>query len=527
MKQPEPEEVKSTILAHLDTIPTDNVHIEVGFFGGTFTGISKKLQIKYLQVADDFLKVGRIHGIRLSTRPDYIDHEVLELLKTYHVSTIELGAQSLDEEVLILAGRGHTVADIEKACSQIHKWGFDLGLQMMTGLPGDTPEKALATAKRIIALGASNTRIYPTLVIKGTELEQLWRKGLYKPQSLDEAITLVARLLEVFHDGGVEVIRVGLHPSEDLVSGKDLLDGPFHVSFRQLAETELWKGKLKPLMEIHPKDSEIQIPVSCDDLNNAIGYNSSNRNMLLEHFRKVDFITTIDNNTNKPLIITDHRLPLPAKNALKRVGNLVLLSTDNQVYRSISGHPDIFICQAPEGIVIAPCISNIIREEWKASGLNVVKGKEDPGLKYPASARYNAVITDELIIHNSKITDPAIIETFSGRRCLHVNQGYTRCNLLALSNNRFITSDKGIEKALLAEKKEVLIVDPEPVTLKGQKHGFFPGCCGIFESKVYIAGSLKYHHQGQLISDFFVHSSIQVVELYDGRLADVGGILFV
>ena len=527
VKQPEPDEVKSTILAHLDTFPSDDVHIEVGFFGGTFTGITKTLQVKYLKIADDFLKEGRIHGIRLSTRPDYIDADILELLKTYHVSTIELGAQSLDEEVLVLAGRGHTVADIEKACSLIHDWGFDLGLQMMTGLPGDTPEKSLMTARRIIELGASNTRIYPTLVIRGTELEQLWRKGLYKPQSLNEAIKLAARLLEVFHDGGVEVIRVGLHPSDDLVSGKDLLDGPFHVSFRQLAETELWKEKLKRFIENHPKDSEIRIPVSAGDLNNAIGYNSSNRNMLLQHFRKVEFIAVTDNDTVKPFIITDRRLPLPAKNALKRIGNMVFLSTDSKVYRSISGHPDIFICRAPEGIITAPCIFNMIRDEVKVSGLNVVQGKEDPGLKYPASARYNAVITDEFIIHNSKITDPAILETFTGRKCLHVNQGYTRCNLLALSNDKFITSDKGIEKTLLAEGKEVLFVDPEPVTLKGQKHGFFPGCCGIFANKVFIAGSLKYHHQGQLISNYIVDNNLQIVELFNGRLTDVGGILFI
>ena len=253
-RQPEPDEVREIIISHLKTIPQKDTHIEIGFFGGSFTGIESELQEKYLAVANEFLgyrwfqlssttKVSgvkitkhsgfnykfrwsggpdspdsyrdrnetnsqsaaetsgikpRILGIRLSTRPDYIDEEVLKLLKCYGVTTIELGAQSLDEEILRLSGRGHTVADVEKASALILSSGFELGLQMMTGLPGDTPEKSMQTARRIVELGAHCTRIYPTLVIRGTELAERWEKGEYQPQSLEAAVEISVRLLEIF-----------------------------------------------------------------------------------------------------------------------------------------------------------------------------------------------------------------------------------------------------------------------------------------------------------------------------------------
>ena len=145
-QQPEPEEVREIVDKHLSTISSEDSHIEIGFFGGSFTGIELGLQEKYLSVAHAYLRAGKIRGIRLSTRPDYVNHEVLNLLKSYGVTTVELGAQSLDNEVLKLSGRGHTVADVEKASAMILSAGFKLGLQMMTGLPGDSPEKSIETA---------------------------------------------------------------------------------------------------------------------------------------------------------------------------------------------------------------------------------------------------------------------------------------------------------------------------------------------------------------------------------------------
>jgi radical SAM superfamily enzyme len=524
VKQPEPEEVREIILQHLKTIPEKDCHIEIGFFGGSFTGIEPALQEQYLSIAYEFLISGQIHGIRLSTRPDYINPEALSLLKRYGVTTIELGAQSLNDEVLLLSGRGHKVADVERASELILSSGFKLGLQMMTGLPGDTPQLSLQTARRIVELGASCTRIYPTLVIRGTELEQRWRSGEYQPQSLDEAVELAARLMDVFYYAGVEVIRVGLHPSEGLLDGSEMLAGPFHPSFRELVKTFIWKQKLIKLIDKYPQGGNIHIPAPQHELRYAIGYNSENRKMLENHFKKVEFFVEDLSPEVKPLIVTDKKLPLPAKNTLKSFANLLFLHSEKVVYKSIGGHPDIFMCQGSEGIVAAPSLPQEILVHLGYAGVQVVDGISDPGKTYPDSARYNAVVTADLIIHNLKITDPAIFKTFQGRKHLHVNQGYTRCNLLALDDNHFITSDHGIEKALLAEGKHVMFADPAPVKLKGQKYGFFPGCCGILNGEVLIAGSLTYHPEGEQIREFINVSGLTIRELNQGPLTDVGGI---
>lgn len=572
-KQPEPEDVREIILQHLKTIPVIDSHIEIGFFGGSFTGIEMELQKKYLAVANEFLvpdsnpcqseetetrwlsgvettgseieadqhstepalqsevetttsqaKHRYIQGIRLSTRPDYINQEALSLLKQYGVTTIELGAQSLDDLVLKLSGRGHTVADVKNASALILEAGFKLGLQMMTGLPGDTPEKSLQTARLIVELGATCTRIYPTLVIRGTELELRWRRGDYQPQSLDEAVELSAQLLEIFRQGGVEVIRVGLHPSEGLLDSSEMLAGPFHASFRELVETFIWKQKLIPLLQQHPAGSGISVPVQAEELHNAIGYGSSNRIMLEKHFSKVEFVIEVSPDQNRTLIIADKKLPLPAKNVLKTLGEAIFLQTDLMVYKSISGHPDVFMCQGDECLVVAPGLPAEILTRLMDSGIRVITGQSNPGKAYPDSARYNAVVTEEFIIHNLKITDPAISGSFPGRKSLQVNQGYTRCNLLALDNDHFITSGKGIEKALQAVGKTVLFVDPSPVKLRGQKYGFFPGCCGILQNEVLISGSLKYHPQGGEIGDYIKNADLGIRELFDGILTDVGGI---
>jgi len=526
-KQPEPEEVRDIILQHLKTIPEKDCHIEIGFFGGSFTGIEPELQERYLSIAYEFLISGQIQGIRLSTRPDYTNPEALSLLKRYGVVTIELGAQSLDDSVLKLSGRGHTVADVENASVLILAAGFKLGLQMMTGLPGDTPEKSLQTARRFVELGASCTRIYPTLVIRGTELEQRWRRSEFQPQSLEEAVEISARLLEIFREAGVEVIRVGLHPSEGLLDDSEMLAGPFHPSFRELVETYRWKQNLVGMMQLNPAGSNIRIPVPENELRFAIGYDSANRKMLESHFKKVEFVPEKMADQEKPLVIADKRLPLPAKNVLKSFGELQTLETSGFVYKSISGHPDIFMCRGAEGVVVAPGMPEQLMGAIQHSGTSVFIGESNPGKTYPESARYNAVVTDEYIIHNLKITDPAIFKTFPGRKHLHVNQGYTRCNLLALDDSHFITSDHGIEKTLMAKGKIILFADPAPVKLKGQPYGFFPGCCGMMEKEVLISGSLKFHPQGEEISEFLVSAGFGYKELYEGALTDVGGIFVI
>ena len=282
-------ETRNTIEEYLSTFPKGNKHVEIGFFGGNFTGIPFEEQENYLQVAQPYLEKGIVQGIRLSTRPDYIDEQRLHLLKKYGVTTIELGAQSLDEDVLIQSARGHTAEDVEKASRMIVSAGFRLGLQMMLGLPGDTLEKSIYTARKIIELKAVETRIYPVLVIKGTKMAEWCEEGKYKPLSMEDTILWLKTLLPLFEDAGVEVTRVGLHSSEGLLSGKELVAGPFHTSTCELAMTEVWWDRLNYLLKLESKD-KIIISVHPSQYNFAIGYNGKNRKKLLQHFSEVIFL---------------------------------------------------------------------------------------------------------------------------------------------------------------------------------------------------------------------------------------------
>ncbi|MDO8896228.1 MAG: radical SAM protein [Bacteroidales bacterium] len=287
LKTPSLEEMRATIESHLQSIPIGENHIEIAFFGGNFTGLPEKFQIQCLEMAGEFLQKNQINGIRLSTRPDYINKAKLELLKKFGVTTIELGAQSLDEVVLEECGRDHTVADVYSSASLIKSYGFRLGLQMMIGLPGDSLEKALKTAGRIIEAGAEETRIYPCLVISETALEQDFRAGKYIPLSLDEAVFWSAQLVEDFDSAGVKVIRIGLHPSEEL-NNNGFVAGPYHPSFKELVMTEAWRLHFEK--QDWPEANEIQIEVPASERNFAIGYGAKNKKKLLTRYKKVKFV---------------------------------------------------------------------------------------------------------------------------------------------------------------------------------------------------------------------------------------------
>ncbi|MEI6748848.1 MAG: radical SAM protein [Bacteroidota bacterium] len=285
--QPSDMEIHDIITQRLGTIPVGSM-VEIGFFGGNFTGIPMAEQAHLLELVQPYLQQGAVSAIRVSTRPDYIDMPRLELLKRFSVQTIELGAQSLDEEVLHLTGRGHKVAVVRKASQMIISEGFSLGLQMMIGLPGDTHQRSLQTAKEIVRPGASCTRIYPTLVIKDTELETLYREGNYQPLSVEEAVAWAKELVLIFEEAGVKIIRLGLHPSEGLLQGINLVAGPFHVSFAELVFTEIWNDLLKPLTQEKGRN-RIDIAVAAGQVNAAVGYKGKNRDMLKQNFRKVAF----------------------------------------------------------------------------------------------------------------------------------------------------------------------------------------------------------------------------------------------
>jgi histone acetyltransferase (RNA polymerase elongator complex component) len=287
LKIPSAEEMRETVETHLQSIPKGDNHIEIAFFGGNFTGLPEKFQKQCLEIAAEYLHNDLINGIRLSTRPDYINKSRLELLRKYDVTTIELGAQSLDEFVLEKCGRGHTVSDVFSASSLIKSYGFRLGLQMMIGLPGDNLEKAIKTANRIIEAGAEETRIYPCLVIHETDLEQDYRTGKYSPLTLEEAVSWSAQLMEIFEKAGINVIRTGLHPSEEL-NNKGFVAGPYHPSFKELVMTETWRLNFEK--QQWPECNEIQIEVPVSERNFAIGYSAKNKKHLLNRYKKVKFI---------------------------------------------------------------------------------------------------------------------------------------------------------------------------------------------------------------------------------------------
>ena len=214
LHQPTAEEVAQTIEIALDSLKKNSKHAEIAFFGGSFTAIDRGYMRSLLDATAPY--IDRFKGIRISTRPDCIDEEILALLRSFHVTAIELGAQSMSNRVLELNERGHSAEDVRNASRLIRGFGFESGLQMMTGLYGSTADSDRETARAFVELHPDTVRIYPTIVMKNTRLGELYQAGLYQPQTLDEAVGLTAELIGMFESTDIRVIRVGLHDSETL-----------------------------------------------------------------------------------------------------------------------------------------------------------------------------------------------------------------------------------------------------------------------------------------------------------------------
>lgn len=268
------EDVRHIIDECLKTLPSDNRRVETAFFGGSFTGIPIDEQTSLLRAANEYLKKGLIDGIRISTRPDYIDKTILDNLKRFGVTTIELGVQSMCDEVLKLSNRGHTREDVIKAVKLIREYPFTLGLQMMTGLPGDTPERSLKTACDIIKLKPDIVRIYPTLTIKDTFLEKLYRSGEYTPQTLSEAVELSKQLLLKFEENGINVIRIGLQSTDEISEGGSVVAGPLHSAFRELVESSIYYDIIVNSIRNGTKSAEVFVHPS--EISKAVGNKRAN-----------------------------------------------------------------------------------------------------------------------------------------------------------------------------------------------------------------------------------------------------------
>lgn len=235
--------VEREIKTALSTLSPED-EVEIAFFGGSFTGIDRDLMLRLLAISDKFVEDGRVQSVRCSTRPDYIDSEILDILTAHHVKTVELGIQSVSDTVLTASKRGHTSEITRNACRLIKAYGFKLIGQMMIGLPASTSEDEVETAREICCLGADGARVYPTVVFAETELAEMSSDGRYNPLSIEEAIERTASVLDIFDRAGVTVIRVGLQSGENLSSPESAVGGANHPALGELAMGELFYRRI-------------------------------------------------------------------------------------------------------------------------------------------------------------------------------------------------------------------------------------------------------------------------------------------
>ncbi len=227
------------------------------------------------------------------------------------------------------------------------------------------------------------------------------------------------------------------------------------------------------------------------------------------------------------LIVLDHKMPPEAKHKLREYGELLELQTSGITYEAISGHPDVFFHQMEEHLVLAPNLPEKYKAALRERNIPFTEGEQDVGEKYPASSAYNAVSIGKLLIHNFRNTDSMITRLADDADLIHVDQGYTRCNLLALDEQHFITSDEKIARVLKRFEKDCLYVPPQDILLPGFKHGFFGGCCGLWEDKLFLTGSLREYPEGDKLTAYLEDQGVEILELYPGPLFDVGSILFI
>ncbi len=288
----------------LATISPD-CEVEIAYFGGSFTGIDRELMIYLLNVAKDYVEHpregrARVTGIRMSTRPDYINEEIMTILANYPVKTVELGLQSMDDGVLKLSNRGHSAKDAENACKLIKKAGYSLIGQMMIGLPGSTPQKELMTAEKICEMGADGARIYPTVTFYDTELARMADRGEYSMLDLDDAVFRSKEVLKIFNSHGVECIRIGLCASDNLGDLQKVKGGANHPALGELVKGELCYDVMREIFVGIAKKGgtagrSFRVAVGAGELSLAIGQKGKNRERLLHEFgiKKLEFYETV------------------------------------------------------------------------------------------------------------------------------------------------------------------------------------------------------------------------------------------
>ena len=297
------EDIRNTINFYLENIKDKEAKKEVAFFGGSFTGIDVEKQEEFLQTAYGYIKKGKIDSIRISTRPDYIDKTILKRLKKYKVKTIELGVQTANDYILKQCKRNHTFEDVKKASKLIRWYGFNLGHQMMVGLPDSTKIDEINTARELIKLKPKMVRIYPVLVIKNTRLEKDYLDGKYKPLTVIQAVETCKEIVPMFMKKGIEVIRIGLQNTDEItdpsIKGSEVVAGPYHPAFRQLVESSLWYDNIvERIKELNVKVKKVQITINPKDVNNVIGHKRENIDKLKDMY-ELDLIVKQDEKIKK------------------------------------------------------------------------------------------------------------------------------------------------------------------------------------------------------------------------------------
>lgn len=256
---------------------------ELAFYGGSFTAIPENEQEALLAAVLPARASGAVSSIRVSTRPDAVTPEKLARLRVYGVETVELGTQSMCDEVLIRSGRGHTCADTVRAAKLVKDAGFALILQLMTGLPGSDDARDVETARAVAALAPDGVRIYPTVILRETPLYELWREGRYREHTVEDAVRVCAHILPIFDEAGIPVIRLGLNPSDEL-SGGAAVGGAYHPALGELVRARLWRDRAEELLRSVDAGTDVVLGVAPNRISVMTGQHRSNLTFLQERF---------------------------------------------------------------------------------------------------------------------------------------------------------------------------------------------------------------------------------------------------
>lgn len=547
-----PQGARQVIESYLPTLKNRNLNeIEVSFFGGSFTGIPIEEQSAFLAVAKEFKDKGFIDKIHLSTRPDYINKEILDNLKRHSVDVIELGVQSFDQSVLDASRRGHSESCVYDACTLIKEYGFTLGIQLMIGLPGDSYEACMESVRKTIAIAPSLARIYPTVVISGTVLADMYKTGIYKPFDQAQLLKTAVDMYKALTAAGIYVMRVGLKATSLINNESELVLCGYHPAIGQIVEGSIARKKIEEQLKIfdacivrHADDTctrrKIVISAPEEILNAAVGHKACNKKYFEEKYPQLGFKYVKDNSIDPHSDPKDPfdciKVSLMSKVYVSKKANRQLVSylkekdldicfvnADAGAAKPIACHPDIHMCSLrsfSEG--------NIKQDVFFGDAKALTP-------EYPGDVLYNAARVGKYFLC-SKYTDEKLIEKAknipdgsgkNGLEIIMVRQGYVKCSLVVIDDDHVITEDEGIAKTLKERTDiECLLVAPKQVSLPGYEYGFIGGASGRVGDEIIFNGNLCVHPDFSKIEDFIKKCGLKIKYFEAYPLTDIGSIIW-